>query len=253
MLIANRLEGCSNLVKSPSDKIEKFKPTFENGGFWEYYRDLERQFEDFLEYVPYFAGNKGTYSFRLANLMLNIGAHIDSAFKEVAKYPLLAEKYPDVLRKVTKGEANIVDYFFLANEYSFSEREIIFKCLPARVILVPYKDYVRKGGRLSTPNWWRVYNKVKHEFSDNFQKATLRTTRDALAGAFLINACHIPSAMRLCEYGYLQGQTREGKKCTRVADEFKLSPMQVKQSLEEDGTFQGFVETPLFIYNGWKG
>jgi len=62
-----------------------FEPTFENGGYWEYYKDLERQFESFLEYVPFLDGNENTYSFRLANLILSIGAHIDSAFKEVAK------------------------------------------------------------------------------------------------------------------------------------------------------------------------
>jgi hypothetical protein len=29
-------------------KEEKgFDPTFENGGYWEYYNDLEQQFEDF--------------------------------------------------------------------------------------------------------------------------------------------------------------------------------------------------------------
>lgn len=45
------------------EEPEKFKPTFENGGFWEYYKDIEHQFENFLEYVPYLKGNKGTYSF----------------------------------------------------------------------------------------------------------------------------------------------------------------------------------------------
>jgi hypothetical protein len=53
-----------------------FNPTFENGGFWEYYKDLERQFENFLNYVPYLKDNENTYSFRLANLLLSIGAWI---------------------------------------------------------------------------------------------------------------------------------------------------------------------------------
>jgi len=47
--------------------------------------------EDFLEYVPYLEGNEKTYSFRLANLLLAIGAHVDSAFKEMARYRLFLE------------------------------------------------------------------------------------------------------------------------------------------------------------------
>jgi len=34
---------------------------FENGIFWELYKDLERQFQDFLEYVPYLSGNEKAY------------------------------------------------------------------------------------------------------------------------------------------------------------------------------------------------
>src|SRR3990172_12589089 len=63
-----------------------FNPTFENGGFWEYYKDLERQFEEFLTYVPYFGKNESTCSFRLLNILLNIGGYVDSAFKEMAMY-----------------------------------------------------------------------------------------------------------------------------------------------------------------------
>jgi len=237
---------------SGKDKPERFQPTFENGGFWEYYKDLERQFENFLEYVPYIEGNKKTYSFRLASLILSIGAHIDSAFKEMAKYPDFADKYPKLLSKVLKGKARIGDYYALAQHYRLPERKITFKCLPERITLTPFKDYKKKGERVATPNWWRVYNKVKHEFSDNFQKATLRNTRDALAGAFLINTCHIPSAVRLCEYGILQGQTREGKKYARVGATFEISPSQVEAFLKKNGTYPGFVETSLFIFNGWK-
>src|SRR4030042_747471 len=40
------------------EEQQGFNPTFENGGFWEYYKDLERQFEEFLEYVPYLKVNE---------------------------------------------------------------------------------------------------------------------------------------------------------------------------------------------------
>jgi hypothetical protein len=231
---------------------ERFRPTFENGGLWDYYIDLERQFEDFLKYVPYLEGNKRTYSFRLASLILSIGAHIDSTFKEVAEYVDFSAKYPKLVRKITKGKPTIRDYYPLAEFYELPEREVIFKCLQNRITLTPFKDYVKKGERVTTPYWWRVYNKVKHEFSDNFQKATLQNTKDALAAAFLIHVCHIPSAVRLCEYGILQGQLRKGRKYVRVGATFGISPDIVKDSLKRNGTYPGFVETSLFIFNGWK-
>lgn len=236
-----------------TEKPEEFKPTFENGGFWEYYIDLERQYEDFLKYVPYLKGNKKTYSFRLASMILSIGAHIDSAFKEVANYPDFSAKLPaKSLKKIAKGKSTIIDYYLLADYYKLPEREVIFKCLPKRIAISPFKKYVKRGERFTTPYWWRVYNKVKHEFSDNFQKATLQTTKDALAGAFLIHVCHIPSAVRLCEYGVLKGQTRKGRKYVQVEANFRISPELVKRSLERNGTYPGFVETSLFIFNGWK-
>ena len=53
------------------EEHQEFNPTFENGGFWEYYKDLERQFEDFLVFVPYLRGNEKTYSFKLLNIFLS--------------------------------------------------------------------------------------------------------------------------------------------------------------------------------------
>jgi hypothetical protein len=82
------------------------KDAFEEGYFWEYYMDLERQFMEYLNYVPYLQGNERTYSFRLANLILMIGAHIDSAFKEIAKFPEFSNDYPQMLNFNPKPKPN---------------------------------------------------------------------------------------------------------------------------------------------------
>lgn len=73
-----------------NDKQASSQDKFENGYFWQLYRDLESQFQNFLEYVPYFEGNEKVYSFRLLNLVLCIGGHVDSALKEMARYPRFA-------------------------------------------------------------------------------------------------------------------------------------------------------------------
>ena len=114
---------------SEKERPPKFIPTFENGGYWEYYKDLERQFENFLEQVPYLKGNEVTYSFRLANLILAIGAHIDSALKEIAAYPFFSSNYPDMLNpKIEKGpnkgkprKPSITDYYPISEKYNLFE------------------------------------------------------------------------------------------------------------------------------------
>src|SRR4030065_510295 len=108
------------------EEQKRFNPTFENLGYWEYYKDLERQFENFLEYVPYLSGNEKTYSFRLANQILAIGAHIDSAFKEIAKYPEFSVQYPEILDpKTKKGKSrtpNIKDYYPISEIYKLPQK-----------------------------------------------------------------------------------------------------------------------------------
>lgn len=225
--------------------ISHFTPTFENGGYWEYYRDLERQFENFLESVPYLSGNENTYSFRLANLILAIGAHIDSAFKEMARYPEFLTKYPAILTAQSGKSRNptIRDYHDLAVEYKLPQRKVMFKRLPEREQLIPFQQYTKVGGRIVTPDWWRIYNGVKHHFSENFEKANLQNTRDALTGAFLLNIIHTPAYIRLIEYRIVTpdpiGRT-----------EFTLTKGwqdNVMELVKKDERI-GFIETPLFSY-----
>ena len=185
------------------------KDAFEEGYFWEYYMDLERQFVEYLNYVPYLEGNEQTYSFRLVNLILSIGAHIDSAFKEIARFPEFSNKYPELLNPKDKGgrrrKPNIKDYYQIESEYSLSQRKVLFKTIPERMPIFPFKDYDETKGFV--PIWWSKHNKLKHKFSkENFKLANLMTARDALAGAFLLNVIHKPAVLRLDEYGLIVGK-----------------------------------------------
>jgi hypothetical protein len=228
-----------------------FNPTFENGGFWEYYKDLERQFEDFLEYVPYLEGNEETYSFRLANLILSIGAHIDSALKEIAKYSDFPSKYLEMLNPTTKKgkprKPSIKDYYPISEEYKLTEEVVTFKCLPDREQLKPFLLYQRKTGE-TCPDWWNAYNKVKHNFNENFKEAKLKTVRDALAGAFLLNVIHEPSADRLFKYGLLKEKYKP-KGFGQIHDKFRGKEIQPTCCSPPDTKDQFVIETALFLYD----
>ena len=139
---------------------KRFNPSFDNGGYWEYYKDLERQFENFLDYVPYLEGNENTYSFRLANMILAIGGHIDSVLKKIAEEPVFSSKYPEMINPIVKkGEhkggprdQELIDYYPISEEYKLYEKIVVFKCLPNREEILPFKEYRKEIGKV--PYWW---------------------------------------------------------------------------------------------------
>jgi len=164
---------------------------FENGIFWELYSDLERQFQNFLEYVPYLLENEKTISFKLLNLILSIGGHVDSAFKEMARYSKFSDNDDciEILEKVKRKETVPITLPLKAfeTEYKLSEKTIIFKCLPERQDVTPFKP---RCSRAQSPKWWKLYNGIKHDVAVNIKQTNLQVTRDALAGAFLLNVIH---------------------------------------------------------------
>jgi hypothetical protein len=232
------------------EKKQRFNPTFENGGFWEYYKDLERQLENYLYHIPYLLGNENTYSFRLANLILAIGAHIDSAFKEIAKYSVLFGKYPEMLSPKTKDgklrKPTIRDYYPISEAYGLTEESVMFRCLPDREQLCPFHQYQRNGRKC--PDWWTAYNNVKHNFNENFKDATLKTIRDALAGAFLLNVIHVPASVRLFGYGLLKPKYNPPG-FEQIYDTFRGLPMYPERPLDVKIEDPFIIETPLFLYD----
>lgn len=232
---------------------EETKDNFEKGIFWELYKDLERQFQDFLEYVPYLLGNEAIYSFKLLNLILSVGGHIDSAFKEMARYPGFSDnddckQILDLLKEsdenIKEGKAPKTVPMWLSlrafeKEYHLTNKKVIFKRSPEREQIMPFKPY---NPKTNAPKWWEIYNALKHDASVNIREANLHTTLDALAGAFLLNVIHIPGCLRLMEDRVVK-RTNGGY--------FRLPQgwrERVKDLIEKKKRF-GVVETPLFIYN----
>jgi hypothetical protein len=230
---------------------------FGDGIFWDAYKDLERQFQQFLDYVPY-DGNEETYSFRLLNLVAGIGGHVDSAFKEMARFPKFSSN-PDcqkILRKISESEQRMkvgkgpvpisiglcLEAF--KTEYDISSRTVVFKRLPERKCLVPFKPF---NQTTNAPEWWEIYNGLKHDLGKNLRNANLKNTVEALSGAFLLNVIHEPAVLRLYDYNVIKfpavtrGTRREGS--------MAFPRHLVEEQLKNKKKFDGEVETSLFIYN----
>jgi len=224
---------------------------FENGIFWELYKDLERQFQTFLEYVPYLEGNEKTYSFKLLNLILSIGGHVDSAFKEMVRFRGLPKdpKISEIRQKLQRAEiarasgnrpgradfTSMWELFEVFEKiYTLSEKTIIYKILPDRDTHKPFEAIK------NDPNsgWWNIYNGLKHDVSFTLKDANLKNTWDALASAFLLNVIHEPAILRLNKYGMLK---------SKYGDTFLQKTLEVM--LMKKQKIWGILETPLFIYD----
>jgi len=234
---------------------EKTEDNFEKGIFWELYQDLERQFQSFLEYVPYLPGNETIYSFKLLNLILSIGGHVDSAFKEMARYPEFSDnddckKILDLLKEseesIKEGKAPKTVPIWLSlrafeKEYELSQKKIMFKRIPEREDVLPFKPCNLKT---NAPKWWEIYNGLKHDVGVNIREANLHNTLNALAGAFLLNAIHTPAYIRLMEYRFVKPE-RTGRVTYTLKPGWKEK---IKDWIKKKKRF-GIAETPLFIYN----
>jgi len=181
---------------------------FELGQMWNTYLEMEKQFTDYLDYVPLTTDHKKVYSGKLLRLMLQIGGYIDTAFKEMAFYHkfngnINCEK---IRRKVTKNRIISIDFSLQTFEplYGLSRKSVLVKSLEHftyRPLITdrfsPFAEY----RELKTPKWWSAYNAVKHNMLKNIRKANLENTMTALGAAFLLNAIHEPSLMGLAKSG----------------------------------------------------
>jgi hypothetical protein len=239
--------------------------SFCNGCFWELYRDLEHQFRSFLEYVPYLPGNEKTYSFKLLNLILSIGGHVDSAFKQMAEYPDFAydgdcQEIAKLVKKseenVRKGKGPITVKISLPLKafddlYGISEERILFKRLPKREFVQPFLPH---NPKTDAPEWWETYNGLKHHLSRHIKNANLVNALNALAGAFLLNVRHIPAMKRLYDFGLLKVAWTDKFVGKRARDEWPEADfLECIKSVAFVQKSPFFIETPIFLYYYARG
>jgi hypothetical protein len=235
---------------------EQLEDCFANGTFWQLYSDLEHQFMEFLSYVPY-EGNQRVYSYKLLNLILSTGGHVDSALKEMARSSRFSSN-PECQQIVTrlqksderkeKGDPPITIPIHLSlkafeREYNLSRKKVTFKNLPEIIVVTPFEV---SNPKTNAPRWWDVYNGLKHDVGVNIRSADLETALEALAGAFLLNVIYEPAILLLYDVDLLQFRLpREARRDV----EFEISRYMLESMIEKTGAqFTGIVDTDLFEY-----
>jgi len=233
--------------------------TFENGFFWNNYKSIESDFITFLDFVPYYKSNLKMYSPKLTGLLLRIGGYVDSAFKEMANYFEFDEILVYDRRKgKMKREKNVIKDIIDAcgvfeSIYKLSSNNggvLIAKLDSGDQSLHPFGGF----SVVEKPEWWDAYNKVKHEYSLHFKKASIDKVLEGLAAAFLLNVVHYPSVKLLWQLGYLKTGAQAGAKTGRGFTEIYLSETHadhymVQAASELKPLNIGIrIETPIFLY-----
>lgn len=151
------------------------------GLYWKNYILLEKEFTETLDYITLDTENYNVYSSRYIKILLQIGSEIDINAK------LLCKQY-----NAQSNAENIEDYknVIMGNEVDFCNTEvnILHHCNVSQ--FMPWESW--KQG--INPNWWKAYNKVKHErfqigniagiIKEYYKFANLEYTLFALGGLY---------------------------------------------------------------------
>lgn len=141
---------------------------------WNYFLALERDMDLLSRYVEFCEANFSVYSVELAHLLFAAASEVDVVCKLVCE-----QVSPGTAR------ANINDYKAVLLQ--------AFPDIPDAEVSVPrYGLSFRPWSNWAddrNPDWWRSYNKVKHERDVHFNEATLKNALNAL-GALLLLTVH---------------------------------------------------------------
>lgn len=167
---------------------------------WHTYQNLEKDFIDVTRYVALERENGGTYSEKIAQLLLLIGSTVDSVFFEMrTSHALAGQKGVAGLQQNT--EPNIGQYKEVYEPiYELSKVEVFARHgLTNYETIKPFDPFLPK----QSPVWWDAYNDIKHEFYQNWRKGTLDNLVNALGALFTLNVLHKDAQYYLLDRGVI--------------------------------------------------
>jgi len=138
-----------------------------------WYVDAEDMLQDVLRYVPYCSEHKRVWSPKLVTILHEVCSQLDSLWFYDAKKT----------RSVKKEKLNISDYFKYYGKSMAPKWLVFWGQEPERIH--PFKSWENQSATSSSPEWWKAYQKVKHNRLENENMATLECTVNAVAGLFL--------------------------------------------------------------------
>ena len=128
---------------------------------WEYYLVLEKDFLETERYISFDLGDNYLYDDRETT---NIGNSMTFSNEYIKQYQTICSEIDVVMKSI-------------CNELGNSSADNI-KGQP----FMNWKD----EPNYKSPDWWKPYNKVKHERIDYYKMANLKNVLNSLAGLFIL-------------------------------------------------------------------
>lgn len=164
-----------------------------NGDTYEHYQIIEQDFIDFIRVVPLDEEyHMKVYSPLLRDIIIRSCVQIEVFFKEWGKYECsdyqdceLAKKYNRINKK-TQDKGGVKNWSF-GDYYTFKERFLKKGFLHVRPLNESVTPFEKWTSKKNPPNWWKVYNLIKHDGINANKEATLEIALESLAALFLLH------------------------------------------------------------------
>jgi len=151
------------------------------------YETLENRLLDFIKIIPPRDDNLHVWSPELADIIIGTCALLDSVFRHVAP-----PRYQHKKKRIKRGDCKIADFariFSRKIEISILKSIVL---IPPPYYLTPFSVWKNalSAKQVTSPAWWTVHNKLKHDKLENIKKATLQVAIEALCGLSQVISRH---------------------------------------------------------------
>lgn len=141
---------------------------------WNYFLAIQQDLEKVSRYVEFCKDNLNTYSIELAHILLSASSEVDVVLKQLCKIADPEGEYGSITHYKNTIVAHIPD---MVNEsISIPRYGLIHR---------PWENWNGENN----PDWWRSYNKVKHQRNDHYSEANLQNVLNSV-GALLITTVY---------------------------------------------------------------
>ena len=121
---------------------------------------------------------------------------------------------------------NFRDYYELKQNF-IQLRPIYVRDL--NINIEPFKSWT---SREKIPDWWDVYNSIKHDGLNSKNKVTLKIALESLAALFTLHCCNLHTRGYLKQYSSLKATQRWGK--IKLKFDLITTPLDSKRYLFKD-------------------
>lgn len=138
---------------------------------WSYFLTLEDDLNTLSRYIEFHPDNYNVYSAEITKIFLSASSEVDVISKEICK------RFDSTKTYKCFGDR----YNCLKNNMALF-KEIVFIC-KAGLQFIPFSTWSNN----TCPNWWTMYNKVKHERNEYYSKANLENCLLSMSALFLLS------------------------------------------------------------------